>query len=84
MENKNPYEIRLSLLNMAKDMLDRQNDLQMQFTYELIEQAKDACKPTEDFLEELYEMHNPKSYTYDPVDIVNKATELYAFVTKKG
>ena len=33
----NPYQIRYDVLNMAKDMLDKQYDIQMELAYKAME-----------------------------------------------
>ena len=75
--NKNPFEIRLELLKMAKEMMDRQYDQNVALAQQAFAEFKTAGKTAEDFLKE----HTPKMY--DPQEIMKKATELYGFVSKK-
>ena len=75
---KTPYEIRLSLLQMAKDHLDFMFNANAAFISQITAAAINANAST---LEELKALA-PKPYTIE--DITNKASELYAFVLKKS
>jgi hypothetical protein len=77
MSNKNPFEIRFDTLAMAKEMLDREYETQMQRYYEAMEQARSTNKD----VTELFDKYMPKMYT--PGEIAKQAEELYKFVTKK-
>lgn len=72
MSNKNPFEIRSEMLEMAKDYLDKQWQMNLQFTQQMFEQGKKSA-------EEMQEALTP--YTIE--DITEKAKELYSFVSKK-
>ena len=76
MSNKNPYEIRLETLKMAKEMLDQAYHTQMDLTYQTLEQWKEAGKDAQKFLSE----YTPKMY--QPEEVVSKAQELYKFITE--
>jgi hypothetical protein len=76
MSNKNPYEIRLETLKMAKEMLDQAYATQMDLTHQAMEQWKEAGKETQEFLAE----YTPKMY--QPDEVVNKAQEFYKFITE--
>lgn len=72
MANKNPFEIRADMLAMAKDYMDQQYHIHMDFVRQLYEQNqasadefKEACKP------------------YSIEEMMKKAQELYSFVSKK-
>lgn len=72
MTNKNPFEIRADMLAMAKDYMDQQYHINMDFVRQLYEQNKvtaeefkDACQP------------------YSIEEMMKKAQELYSFVSKK-
>jgi hypothetical protein len=75
--NKSPYEIRLELLQMAKDQLDAQFQLQLEFAKKVFDAALAANQVTLD----TWKTFVPAGYTID--DITKKATELYGFVSKK-
>ena len=72
--NKNPFEIRLETLKMAKDMLDKQVEMQESFT----KQALDVWKEQGKDIAEFWADFTPKMY--QPEEIVEKANELYSFV----
>ena len=75
--SKNPFEIRLEILKMAKEMMDRQYDEQVGLAHDVMEHFKEQGKTATEFLNE----YTPKMY--QPHEIMEKATELYSFVTKK-
>ena len=77
MSNKNPFELRTDILGMAKDYMDRQQDLNMQFAHRAYETALDAGKITAETWKEFM----PAQYSIE--DLMKKATELYSFVSKK-
>jgi hypothetical protein len=72
MSNKNPFEIRAEMLHMAKDYLDQQWSMNLQFTQKLFEQGKKSA-------EEVQKALTP----YSTDDLVKKAQEFYSFVSKK-
>lgn len=72
MSNKNPFEIRQDVLAMAKDYMDQQWHMNIDFTRQLFEQNK---KTVEEMQEAL------KPYSID--ELMKKASEMYSFVTKK-
>lgn len=73
----NPYQIRSDMLAMAKDMLDKQYDVQMKIAQAAFEAHKEN---TEQALE-AWNRYIPKMYT--PDEVMEKANELYSFVTTK-
>lgn len=75
--NKTPYEIRLELLQMAKEHLDAQFLLQMEFAKKVFDSALAANQVTL----AAWKDYVPQGYTMD--DLMKKATELYTFVSKK-
>ena len=75
--NKNPFEIRLETLKMAKEMLDKQFDIAVATTKTSMERWKEAGKSQEQFLAE----YVPKMY--QPQEVVNTANEFYQFITEK-
>jgi hypothetical protein len=77
MTTKNPFEIRLDLLKMAKDMLQEQHDANIAF-------AKSAFDRADTFGSNLVKVWHdvvPKMYT--PDDIIKQAKELQKFVDGK-
>ena len=74
---KNPFEIRFDTLAMAKEMLDKAYDNQMNIFYQNLEKFKEANKESQEYIEK----YMPKMYS--PAEIQKQAAELYSFVTKK-
>lgn len=77
MSNKTPFEIRLEILQMAKDYMDKAQAIQMDFARTAFEKSVEANKAT---LEE-WSKFVPQSYSLE--EVTKKAAELYSFVTKK-
>jgi hypothetical protein len=75
--SKTPYEIRLEILQMAKDHLDAAFKAQVDFATQMSAALIAANKAT---IEEMQKLA-PVGYTID--DITKKAAELYAFILKK-
>lgn len=74
---KNPYEIRLDVLKMAKEMMDQQWQAQYEAAHRSIELMKEVGKPfTGNFDSYVPEMYKPES-------VMEKAQELYQFIIKK-
>jgi hypothetical protein len=72
MTNKNPFEIRSEVLHLAKEYMDTQQQLNVEYTQKL----KDLGKVhREDYLTAF------KPYTFD--ELMEKAKEMYSFVSKK-
>lgn len=72
MSNKNPFEIRAEMLQLAKDYMDQQYHMNIQFAEKLMEQNKLTAA---DF-QETYKI-------YSIEDLMEKAKEMYSFVSKK-
>ena len=75
--NKNPFEIRLETLKMAKEMMDQAYDSQMNLTHQALEAWKEAGNDAQQFLAE----YTPKMY--QPQEVVAKAQELYEYISTK-
>jgi isopropylmalate/homocitrate/citramalate synthase len=73
----NPYQIRYDVLNMAKEMLDKQYDIQMEVAYKAMDMYKDNAEQAL----EAYKNYIPKAIT--PDEIKAQADKLYEFVTTK-
>jgi hypothetical protein len=71
---KSGFEIRLEVLQMAKEYMDKQAKLNAEFAAEAFDIAVRANKAT---LEQ-WEQFAPKGYTIQ--DVMDKATELYKFI----
>ena len=72
MSNKNPFEIRADMLQLAKEYMDQQYHMNVQFAEKLMEQNK----LTADTFKDTYKM-----YTIE--ELMAKAKEMYEFVSKK-
>jgi len=72
MSNKNPFEIRTEMLQMAKDYMDKQWEMNYYFTQQMFEQGKKTA-------EEMQTALTP----YSTEELMKKASELYSFVAKK-
>ena len=70
----NPYQIRTDLLAMAKDIMDKNYDVQMQIAQNMF----DANKENAEQAIEAWNKYVPKMYT--PEEVMAKAKELYSFV----
>ena len=70
--SKNPFEIRAEMLQLAKDYMDQQYKLNVTFAEKMVEQGH---KTLED-IQDVYKM-------YSTEDLMEKAKEMYSFVSKK-
>jgi len=72
MSHKNPFEIRAEMLQLAKDYMDQQLSINIQFANDMFEQGKMQW-------EEVQKAHT----MYSMEDLMEKAKEMYSFVSKK-
>ena len=72
MTHKNPFEIRAEMLQIAKDYMDAQHNLNVQLMNDLFEQNK----VTVEEVKAAYKM-------YSMEELMEKAKEMYSFVSKK-
>jgi len=81
MSNKTPFEIRLELLQIAKDHLDKAQAAQIEFLkdsfYKSVELGQMTVKQANEQIKALM----PAPYSMD--EMVKKAGELYAFISKR-
>jgi hypothetical protein len=73
----NPYQIRSDILAMAKEMLDKQYDMQMTLAH----QAMDLYRENAEQALEAYNKYVPKAIT--PEEVKAQAEKLYEFVSEK-
>jgi ABC-type transporter lipoprotein component MlaA len=73
MSNKNPFEIRSDMLQLAKDYMDQQYYMNKEFAEKMFEAGKKT-------VEELQEAN--KMYSME--ELMEKAREMYTFVSDKG
>jgi hypothetical protein len=74
--SKNPFEIRLELLQMAQKHLDDTYAANLEFARKAFDAALAANKVTF----EQWQTYAPKPYSM--AEIMEKATELYGFVSR--
>lgn len=72
MMSKNPFEIRTEMLSLAKDYMDQQYHMNVQFA----EKMMDAGKIQMEEFQKITEM-----YSMD--ELMDKAKEMYGFVSNK-
>ena len=70
--NKNPFELRAEMLQLAKEYMDQQYHMNLQFAENMVTQGK---KTVED-IQDTYKM-------YSMEELMAKAKEMYSFVAKK-
>jgi aconitase B len=76
MTSKNPFEIRAEMIKLAKDYMDQQYHMNIQFLENMVAEGEKARKDIEDQLKDAYKM-------YSMEDLMTKAQEMYSFVSKK-
>jgi len=76
MSNKNPFEIRADMLNLAKEYMDQQYHMNIQFLENMVAEGNKAREEIEEQLKEAYKM-------YSMEDLMAKAKEMYSFVSTK-
>ena len=72
MSNKNPFEIRAEMLQLAKEYMDQQMALNRTFAENMFEAGQKSAEE----LKEAYQM-------YSMEDLMEKAKEMYTFVSTK-
>lgn len=72
MSNKNPFEIRSDMLQLAKEYMDQQTKMNVDFATKMFEAGEKSA-------EELKTAMTP--YTMD--ELMEKAKEMYSFVSSK-
>lgn len=73
MSNKNPFEIRAEMLQLAKDYMDQQYQMNVQFAEKALEQGKKSFEEYQETVTKMYSMD----------ELMEKAKEMYSFVSKK-
>lgn len=77
MASKNPFEIRLEALKMAKEMLDNQYQEQLGLAHASMEAWANAGKDYKEF----FEQYTPKMY--QPKEVIEQAQQFYKFISEK-
>lgn len=81
MTNKNGFEIRLEVLKMAKEMMDQQYATASSAYWDTIRGLSENWNKSAAELVKQTESMKPVMYT--PAEIMEKAQELYSFISKK-
>jgi len=79
MSNKNPFEVRLEVLKMAQEMVEKAYQESTQLAWSIVEKDAAYHHKTVSEMRTHFETLKPKMYS--PQDIIAKANELYEFVT---
>lgn len=74
MSNKNPFEIRSEMLQLAKDYMDQQYHMNREFAEKMFEVGK---------MNMGMEQWEEANKMYSMEELMEKAKELYSFVSKK-
>lgn len=81
MQNKTPFEIRLDVMKLAKEMLDVNQQVKMEtFRREL--DSLEKANATENHIRAYSSIHSPTTYTNE--ELIKKAQELYSFINSKS
>jgi hypothetical protein len=84
MTSKNPFEIRLEVMKMAKEMMDAHYQDSMNGWWSMINSyAETHNKSTDDFIKHAEELMKIKPAMYTPEEIMKKAKDLYGFISNK-
>jgi hypothetical protein len=74
MSNKNPFEIRADVLELAKDYMDKQTALNVQYWEKMMAIGKATIEDAK-----AANVYTP----YSMEELMKKAQEMYSFVSKK-
>jgi hypothetical protein len=75
--SKTPYEIRLDIMKMAQEMLDREQINKQNTFFAKLETLR-ASNADANTITTFIDEHNPKMY--ESGDVVTRSSALYAFV----
>lgn len=75
--NKTPFEIRLDVLKMAQDMLEREHQIEENKFFAKLETLR-ASNTSADVINAYIDSNSPKMY--EPSEVVDRSSTLYAFV----
>ena len=73
MSNKNPFEIRAEMLQLAKDYMDQQYRMNVNFMEKALEEGRKTFEEYQEAVTKMYSMD----------DLMTKAKEMYSFVSTK-
>lgn len=75
--NKTPFEVRLDILKMAQEMLDREKRIEENKFFAKLETLR-ASNTSADVINTYIDTNSPKMY--EPSEVVARSSALYAFV----
>ena len=75
--SKTPFEVRLDILKMAQEMLDREKQIEENKYFAKLETLR-ASNTSVDDINKFIDANKPKMY--DPSEVVARSSALYAFV----
>ncbi len=78
MNNKNPFEVRLDVMKMAQEMLDKEFYAEQQKYLHKLEEMKRNQIPSNQ-INAFIDANAPKVYT--PEEVLTRASTLYNFVS---
>lgn len=73
MANKNPFEIRAEMLQLAKDYMDQQYHMNVNFMEKALEEGRKTFEEYQEAVTKMYSMD----------ELMAKAKEMYSFVSTK-
>lgn len=73
MTQKNPFEIRAEVLQLAKDYMDQQYHMNVNFMQKAFEEGRKSFE----------EYHSAVTKMYSIDDLTKKAQEMYSFISTK-
>lgn len=76
--NKTPFEVRLDVLKMAQEMLDREKQIEENKYIAKLENIRADKSHTANELNKFIDDNAPKMY--EPSEVVARSSALYAFV----
>jgi len=79
--SKTPFEIRLEVLQMAKEYLDKVHTTNVEFAKDAFYKTSQIQNITVEEAKKLIEQFIPAQYTTD--ELMKQAQAMYAFIMKK-
>lgn len=75
--SKTPYEVRLDIMKMAQEMLDRETQMKQDVFFAKLDALRTSNNNV-DAINKFIDEHQPKAYSEN--DVVTRSSALYAFV----
>lgn len=77
MANKTPFEVRLDILKMAQEMLNKEKEIEQNKFYAKLEALKASNSSVQE-INGFIDTNTPKMY--DSSEVISRSTALYSFV----